>query len=81
MKPKLGTNIDYLYYYMTSSQGQKQIFNKIKGAGQATVTIEDIRKMTIPIPSDEEQQRIVDILNKFNVLCNDLTQGLPAEIE
>ena len=35
----------------------------------------------IPVPSLEEQQRIVDILDKFDTYCNDLTQGLPAEIE
>ena len=35
----------------------------------------------IPIPSLSEQQRIVDILDRFDALTNDLTQGLPAEIE
>ena len=28
-----------------------------------------------------EQQRIVDILDRFDALCNDITSGLPAEIE
>jgi type I restriction enzyme S subunit len=40
-----------------------------------------ILKIEIPLPSLEEQQRIVDILDKFDAYCNDLTQGLPAEIE
>lgn len=35
----------------------------------------------IPIPSLYEQQRIVDILDMFNALANDLAAGLPAEIE
>lgn len=34
----------------------------------------------IPVPVMEEQQRIVNILNRFDTLCNDLTSGLPAEI-
>ena len=35
----------------------------------------------IPLPPLEEQARIVAILDRFDALCNDLTQGLPAEIE
>ena len=35
----------------------------------------------IPIPPLEQQQRIVDILDRFDTLCNDLSNGLPAEIE
>lgn len=42
---------------------------------------DNILNTKIPIPTLEEQQRIVDILDKFDVYCNDLTQGLPAEIE
>ncbi len=37
--------------------------------------------MLIPIPSLEEQERIVAILDKFDALVNDISQGLPAEIE
>ena len=33
------------------------------------------------IPSLEEQMRIVSILDRFDALCNDLSGGLPAEIE
>ncbi len=39
---------------------------------------EDIR---FPFPRLDEQARIVNILNRFDALCNDLTSGLPAEIE
>lgn len=31
--------------------------------------------------SIEEQNRITTILDRFDTLCNDLTKGLPAEIE
>lgn len=33
------------------------------------------------LPSLAEQERIVSILDKFDGLCNDLSSGLPAEIE
>jgi len=35
----------------------------------------------IPVPSLSKQRRIVDCLDKFDTLVNDLTSGLPAEIE
>lgn len=35
----------------------------------------------IPIPSLAEQQRIVDILDRFEALTTDLQSGLPAELE
>lgn len=35
----------------------------------------------LPIPPLDEQHRIVALLDKFDALCNDLTSGLPAEID
>lgn len=42
---------------------------------------DNIAKAPIPVPSLEVQQRIVDILDRFDTLCNDISSGLPAEIE
>lgn len=48
----------------------------------------NLKKTDIPIPypndidkSLSEQQRIVDILDRFDTLCNDISSGLPAEIK
>lgn len=54
-----------------------------KNAFQSSVT--SIRKpmllnFPIPIPPLAEQERIVAILDRFDSLCNSLTEGLPAEI-
>lgn len=38
-------------------------------------------KLLIPIPSLEEQEHIVSILDKFDALTTSLTEGLPKEIE
>jgi type I restriction enzyme, S subunit len=35
----------------------------------------------LPIPSIQEQEHIVSILDRFDSLCNDISSGLPAEIE
>ncbi|MEG0771615.1 MAG: restriction endonuclease subunit S, partial [Clostridia bacterium] len=45
------------------------------------VTPSKLEKIQIPVPSLIEQQRIVDILDRFDVLCNDISEGLPAEIK
>jgi type I restriction enzyme S subunit len=49
---------------------------------------ENLRKTNIPIPYQKdiekslaEQQRIVDILDRFDTLCNDISSGLPSEIK
>ena len=41
----------------------------------------DILTVIVPVISLAEQQRIVDILDRFDTLCNDISSGLPAEIE
>ena len=38
-------------------------------------------KYTIPVPSLSIQREIVAILDRFDALCNDISNGLPAEIE
>lgn len=38
-------------------------------------------KILIPVPSPEEQERIVTILDKFDILTTSISEGLPKEIE
>ena len=45
------------------------------------VTPNALNDVVIPLPSLDEQERIVSILDRFDTLCNDLSIGLPAEIE
>lgn len=40
-----------------------------------------LREINIPIPPIVDQQRIVDILDRFDAYCNDISVGLPAEIK
>lgn len=41
---------------------------------------DNILKAVVPVPYLERQKFIVDTLDRFDTLCNDLTSGLPAEI-
>ena len=40
----------------------------------------EMERAPVPLPRDEEQRRIADILDQFDALVNDLSSGLPAEI-
>ena len=69
----------YLFHYMCGN------FYSYITKNAYTSSVTSIRKpmllnFPIPIPSLEEQRRIVSILDKFETLANDLTEGLPAEI-
>lgn len=71
----------YIYYQFLSQGIQKEIESKTRGAALKQINIEDLRQLLFPIPTLDVQQQIVSILNRFDVLCNDITSGLPAEIE
>lgn len=45
------------------------------------VTPSKLGDIIIPLPSMEKQNQIVAILDRFDTLCNDISEGLPAEIE
>lgn len=71
-------NIKFLYYYMYIVGAWCK--NNTNVSGFASVDMKKFKKLLIPIPSISKQQRIVAILDKFEVLVNDLSQGLPAEV-
>ena len=54
--------------------------NNINSGGFSAVSMKAFRKFPFPIPPLDEQKRIVEILDKFDALCNDATAGLAAEI-
>lgn len=80
-------NKDYLlprfamYFFQTNSFWSKQIDKLLQSSSMKNIPMEKIRKFKLPIPSMEEQERIVSILDRFDKLCNDISDGLPAEIE
>jgi len=74
-----GLNIKYLFYYLKNMQ---ETLHKMKrGGGVPHVRGNEIMLLNIPVPPLAEQEHIVTILDRFDMLCNDLTSGLPAEIE
>ena len=73
-------NILYIKYFLNSKL--KERIDKEKKTGNTPyIRLNTLTDMIIPVPPLEEQERIVNILDKFDALCNDITKGLPAEIE
>uniref|UniRef100_UPI000377DFBC restriction endonuclease subunit S n=1 Tax=Brachyspira innocens TaxID=13264 RepID=UPI000377DFBC len=72
-------NVKYIKYYF-------ECFSNliVTSSGGAITNIEKreiIEKIKIPVPPLKEQEQIVKILDSFDTLCNDITRGLPAEID
>ena len=68
----------FLYYFLTTIDLEKK--NCGKGA-VPSLTQDILYRISIPIPPLELQEKIVAILDRFETLVNDLSKGLPAEIE
>jgi len=57
-------------------------FNSLaKNSSQPFVSYKELNSVKVPIPSLEEQERIVSILDKFDTLTTSISEGLPKEIE
>lgn len=71
----------YYWHFTRSSIYWEQANRLVVGGAQPQFNTGAISQVIIPLPSLEEQNRIVFILDRFDRLTNDLTSGLPAEIE
>ena len=71
---------DYLYYVLSSDEFFFYDMQYAKGAKMPRGDKQAIMDYLIPVPSLEEQEHIVSILDRFDALINDITSGLPAEI-
>ena len=73
-------DVDYIYYCVEAHNVQHQIRRKTKGAGQATITVEDIREFEIPLPPIEVQREIVRMLDSYTESVVELQRQLTAEL-
>lgn len=76
LSEKKGTLLRYLYYALQCVN----ISSVVRGT-PPKLNQQNLNNIKIPVPPLEEQKRIVSILDRFDTLCNDLSSGLPAEIE
>jgi type I restriction enzyme, S subunit len=72
-------DIKYIYHYLKIKEPHFQtIASKMQ---MPQIALPDTEKFKIPIPSLEKQASIVAILDKFDALVNDISIGLPAELQ
>ncbi len=70
----------WIYYSIYTSTFNNYVEKNQEGSAYPSISDEKIKALKIPIPSLSEQERIVAILDKFDALVNDLSVGLPAEL-
>jgi type I restriction enzyme S subunit len=74
-------NSTFLKYILLGDEFQEKLMRAATGGTVKGIKGSKLHKLTIPVPPIEDQERIVAILDRFDTLCNDLSAGLPAEIE
>ena len=77
--PKDRLDSKFLYYFLLKENNK--LFAQVRRASIPRLGKIAIENLKIPIPSIEEQKRIVEILDKFDTLTNSISEGLPKEIE
>ena len=71
---------DYLYYLLRSAPVQAE-FARRAGAGTVkNLNADIVKRVQIPVPTREKQEQVVELLDRFDALVNDLSIGLPAEL-
>lgn len=73
-------NPKFVSYYFQTAGFHSEKNRHVARAKVKRISGESLGKIAIPVPSLDEQARIVGILDSFDVLVNDLSVGLPAEL-
>jgi type I restriction enzyme S subunit len=83
LRPKEPDVIDakFAAYFFRSSLFRTQIARTAVLSTRVSLNDDILLRIRIPLPSWGEQRRVVAILDKFHTLVNDLSAGLPAEID
>lgn len=79
--PSEKLNSRYYWHFSKSTLYWKQANNLVSKAGQPQFNANSLKNIRIPVPSLDIQSRIVQVLDNFDIVCNDLKIGLPKEIE
>lgn len=75
------TSSGYVEYLLQSTKRKLEEKGKEKSSAQSNINLGTFEQFKLPFPPLKKQVRIVEILDKFDVLTSSITQGLPREIE
>ena len=73
-------NSHFAYHFLFTQEFQDYVEGHQKGASYPAISNKDVMSFELPIPSLQEQERIANILDRFESLTTSLQSGLPAEI-
>ena len=71
----------YLFFALATEDFKAYLSNNLTLGNYPSISNAKLMEYEVPVPSMEEQTRIAGVLDRFDTLTNDLTTGLPAEIE
>ena len=81
LTPNEKLNVFYLKYFFENTISKNLNEAARGGAIKNVPSVNELKAIELPLPSLDVQQKLVDVLDNFEVICNDLSIGLPAEIE
>ena len=67
--------------YIQSKHAIDWILQRAMGSTVVSIPMKELNFLPIPLPHLSEQERIVEILDKFDTLTNSISEGLPLEIQ
>ena len=70
----------YIYHILREKNFSAYVEKNQSGAAYPAISFKSVMEYMIPLPPLEIQQRIVDILDRFDALTGSLSEGLPAEL-
>lgn len=78
---KTSLNPKFVAYFTRTKQFHDQIKKHISSGKISAINAKGLGKALVPVPSKEEQERIVSILDKFDILTNSISEDIPKEIQ
>ena len=71
----------YMYFLLRSKYMYNKMLTAASGGTVPDLPHKKFYALEVPVPTIDEQKHIVELLENFNELSNDITTGIPAEIE
>ena len=71
----------FLFYFLASDAGQKQIFTGFRGASREGLNFREIKTFVLPLPPHQEQQEICEFLDDKSADINKLEQNLHDQVK
>lgn len=74
-------NPRFLSHFLRTDSYHKQIRKYVVEAKICSISAKGLERVIVPVPPYQEQEKIADILDKFDTLTASISEGLPKEIE